>query len=87
MRAADRKTSSAKLTPARIRELSALAKRIDRVEQGGIQDRARRIFREHENVREVVSATKSRRMEKGMSLAELSTLTWNCEAEFESAGE
>ncbi len=65
-----RKTHPA-LTPQRIRELSGLAKKIDREESAEIKAMAREVFLRHETIRDLITALKAVRTEKKLSLDEV----------------
>lgn len=70
MAATKRKTHPA-LTPQRIAELSALAKKIDREEADELKAIARAMFLRHETVRDLIAAMKAARLEKKLSLDEV----------------
>jgi DNA-binding Xre family transcriptional regulator len=67
--------AAAKLSPARIRALHALAKQIDADEQPAIKSRARRAFAQHQTIRALISTLKSRRLEQHLTLADLAART------------
>ena len=60
-----------KITPARIAELSKLARKIDREESDQIKAKGRAIFAHHEAMQEVIAALKAARQAQGLSLAEV----------------
>src|SRR5262245_53509464 len=66
----NRKTHPA-LTPARIAELSKLAKNIDREEAEQIKSEARAIFLRHETIKKLIRAVKDARLAKGLTLGEV----------------
>jgi DNA-binding phage protein len=66
----ERKTHPS-LTPARIAELSKLARQIDQEEAQDIKAKARAIFLRHETVRALIAAIKDARIAKGLSLGEV----------------
>ena len=63
------------ISAARIKELKSLAGRIDREEGAAIQARGRAVFRRHRAMRQVVASLKARRMERGLSLADVAAKT------------
>jgi DNA-binding XRE family transcriptional regulator len=65
------KHSKRKLSPARVKELASLARRIDAEEGGEIRARAREVFRRHEQLRAIVEDLKAHRQREGISLAEV----------------
>lgn len=65
------KRSKRKLSPQRVKELAALARKVDVEEGAQIQEQAREAFRRHEEIRAVVEELKNERERQGLSLAEV----------------
>jgi len=65
-----RKTHPA-LTPQRIAALTALAKKIDREEADEIKAQGRAFFLRHATLRNLIMAMKQRRLDRGLSLADV----------------
>ncbi len=59
------------LTPQRIAELGALARKIDREEAEQIKCEGRAILLRHETVKKLITAVKQARLAKGLSLGEV----------------
>ncbi|HMO26409.1 MAG TPA: helix-turn-helix transcriptional regulator [Tepidisphaeraceae bacterium] len=64
-------TRHPKITPEKIRELSELARKIDREEGAEIKARGRAALARHKAIREIISAIKAMRVEKKMSLVDV----------------
>ncbi len=62
-------------TAAKVKELSALAKKIDAEERGELSDWARGVFDRHEALQQVIQSLKAERMEQGLSLADIDART------------
>jgi len=60
-----------KITPARISELSRLARKIDREEADLIKAKGRASFARHEAMQSVIAQLKAARQGQGLSLAEV----------------
>lgn len=65
------KRSSRQLDPSRVKELAALAQKIDREEGGEIRERGKEVFRRHAELRSVIDELRACRKSKGISLNEL----------------
>ena len=63
------------MSPERIRELDALARKIDHEEGASIRARGRRAFRRHERLREIVELLRAERERQGVTLAEIAERT------------
>jgi DNA-binding XRE family transcriptional regulator len=60
-----------KLSPARIAELSRLAKRIDKEEGESIRARGRAVFARHEMMQKLIAELRAARQAQGLSLADV----------------
>jgi DNA-binding phage protein len=68
-------TAAHKLSAARIRSLKDLGRHIDAQEGDAIRARGRAIFRRHKLARDLVANLRTRRLELGLSLAEVAART------------
>ena len=69
------KPPSKKLSTQKIAAFKALARRVDAAEAHSIKARGRAVFQRHGLARDMVARLKARRLQDGVSLAELATRT------------
>jgi len=60
-----------KLNPAQVRTLKSVAQDIDKHEGPAIKARGREVFQRHARIREIIDTLKARRLEKGLTLADI----------------
>jgi len=68
-------TTHVKLTSAKIRELKALARKIDKQESASIKARGRKAFDRHQRLLKIIKQLRKEREKRGLTLTQAARLT------------